>query len=170
MSLPSQLIQSFANINSLPLVSGDITRDNVVAFVNLLNNSIPTQLNPIAYSIYRFNRKRYLTDKTRFISEIKDFEPYNAMILWTDFQDILSFFNLDGKIFLGWDKTKNRYRGFVLDEPPAPIQILRRGETLSNVNQSNTEIIDGDTDADRVFDYMQKRIAEFNAKNKITEE
>ncbi len=174
MSLPKLLIESFAEIKASPLVRGEITKENVHEFAERLNRAIPSSLNVSMYAIYRFNRSKYLTDKSRFVSEIKDFAPYDAMILWTDFNDILAFFNLTGKIFLGWDKNKNRYRAFILPansapspvETPAdvaPVNILRKGEKLAKVMESdNLMSLDAmESDNDRVFDYMQQRIEAF---------
>jgi hypothetical protein len=171
MSLPKQLIDSFAEINASPLVNGVITKENVQSFVDALNHAIPSSLNVSMYAIYRFNRSKYLLDKPRFVSEIKGFSPFESMILWTDFNDILAHFKLSGKIFLGWDKNKNRYRGFILSsstEADTPVNILRKGEKLQPQVSSNTmttlESMENDTD--RVYDYMQKRMAAIAAQAK----
>ncbi len=145
MSLPNQLIQSFETIKALPLVQGIVTKESIQAFVSTLNASIPSPLNPVAFSIYRFNRVRYNADKARFVSEIKLFAPYDSMILWTDYKDILVHFGLSNKIFLGWDKINKRYRGYLLDtssEEPMP-------PTLDSVEDEMT----------RIYDYMQMRLA-----------
>jgi len=117
MSLPKQLIEAFESIKASRVCSGDFSRDDLREFVDLLNNAIPSPYNSSAYVIYRFNRFKYLMDKERFIADIKDFKPYDALILWTDFGHILAYFNLTGKIFLGWDKMKNRYRACPLTRP-----------------------------------------------------
>ncbi len=158
MSLPKHLIHSFEQIKSSPIIFGNITKDTVQLFVDILNNAIPSPMNPVAYTIYRFNRSKYIANKERFLNDIKNFKPYDAMILWTDFKDILSFFNLEGKIFLGWDKKNNKYRGFIIspeiNEKPLPqIQILRKGETLSGIATAM------DNEMDQVYNYMHERIA-----------
>ena len=179
MSLPKQLIQSFEDIKSLHLVLGELTQANVQLFVDLLNKSIPSPMNPMAYTLYRFNRSKYISNKQKFLDDIKNFAPYDSMILWTDFKDILTFFKLDGKIFLGWDKNNNRYRGFILAEPPQQIKILRRGEKLSSLEDlknekwpgkiNETHFIDVaketinlqdsiDDDMDRIYLHMQDRL------------
>jgi len=135
MTLPNQLQKSFEDIKACELIiKRTFTKDSIQTFVNILNRSIPTPMSPTVYSVYRFNRSKYMVDKPRFVSDIKFFPPYDALILWTDYQDILSFFKLEGKLFLGWDKKSNRYRAFAIEEQ-LPIKILRRGETLTN----NTE-------------------------------
>lgn len=138
MSLPKQLITSFEEIKSSPLTSGHITKENVQFFVDTLNKAIPSSSNPIAHTLYRFNRTKYISDKERFVNDIKDFKPYESMILWLDFKDILSFFKLEDKIFLGWDKSTNRYRAFILPEEPKEVRILRRGETLRSISANET--------------------------------
>lgn len=168
MTLPKQLIESFEEIKASPLVSGDITKENVQTFVDALNRAIPSPMNQMTYTVYRFNRIKYLADKQRFINDVKEFTPYDALILWTDFKDILSFFKLEGKIFLGWDKSNNRYRAYIHSQAPQ-IQILRRGETLSGVADQKTlptelnekhfalqESIDDDMD--RIYLHMQDRL------------
>lgn len=171
MSLPNQLLDSFIEISSSPIINGEITNNNVQLFVNALNRAIPSSLNVSMYAVYRFNRSKYLLDKSRFVSEIKDFCPFDAMILWTDFGDILSYFKLTGKIFLGWDKNKNRYRGFISssDTPNqhTPVNILRKGEKLQPQVSANTmttlEAMEDETD--RVYDYMQRRMATMQSKD-----
>ena len=182
MALSKQLISSFETIKVCPLVSGDITKDNVREFVDLLNRAIPSPLNPMAYTLYRFNRTKYITDKQKFVADIKGFQPYESMILWLDFKDILEFFKLDGKIFLGWDKKNNRYRGFVLPAEPAEpkqVKILRRGETIQSVSEDDETLpttIDEkhfdtipecegekiqkeiDDDMDKIYLHMQNRL------------
>lgn len=174
MSLPKQLITSFEEIKSSPLTSGHITKENVQFFVDTLNKAIPSSSNPIAHTLYRFNRTKYISDKERFVNDIKDFKPYESMILWLDFKDILSFFKLEGKIFLGWDKSINRYRAFILPEEPKEVRILRRGETLRSISANETlptepsptepdctslniqkEI---DDDMDKIYLHMQDRL------------
>jgi hypothetical protein len=42
------------------------------------------------------------------------------MILWTDYDDILKYFELTDKIFLGWDRFINRYKGYTISGLPKP--------------------------------------------------
>ena len=114
MASLKQLIECFEDIKSSSLANGVIRQESIRDFVDILNRAIPSQFNTALYTIYRFNRSKYLLNKAKFVAEIKDFAPYDAMILWTDFSDILAFFGLVGKIFLGWDKKNNHYRGFIL--------------------------------------------------------
>ena len=182
MSVTKQLINSFETIKVCPLVSGDITKEHVNNFVDLLNRAIPSPLNPMAYTLYRFNRTKYIADKQKFVADIKGFQPYESMILWLDFKDILEYFKLDGKIFLGWDKKNNRYRGFVLPSDPVEpnqVKILRRGETLQSASLDNETLpttIDEkhfdaipecegekmlneiDDDMDKIYLHMQNRL------------
>ncbi len=154
MSLPNQLIKSFEAIKTLPLLKGDFSHETVQSFVKELNFAIPSPLNPVSFAIYRFNRTKYLLNKARFVSEINTFSPYDAMILWTDFKDILQYFGLEGKIFLGWDKVNKRYRGFLLAEEPKveeqpPKQFPSAVDSLEEVEDEMT----------RIYDYMQQRLA-----------
>ncbi len=110
MSLPKQLLDSFETIKSSRVVFGDLSKDALREFVDLLNASIPSPYNASGYAIYRFNRIQYLSDREWFVQHIKDHKPYDALILWTDFSHILAYFGLTGKIFLGWDKIRNKYR------------------------------------------------------------
>lgn len=171
MSLPKQLIQSFEDIRSSGLVSGIITESNVQLFVDILNKAIPNALNPVSFALYKFNRSKYLADKERFINDIKDFSPYESMILWTDFKDILTFFNLESKIFLGWNKNQNRYRAFLLKSEPKQIKILRREDKLSSIHELNERWVstddpttplsiqeDIDNDMDKLYIHMQRRL------------
>ena len=134
MSLPKQLIQSFEDIKTSLLVSGVLTKENVQLFVDNLNRAIPPTSNAISYAIYRFNRSLYIADNQKFLDHIKGMGSYESMILWTDFKDILDFFKLTGKIFLGWDKVNSRYRAFIHAEPPKQVRILRRGENIRDTD------------------------------------
>lgn len=183
MTLPKQLTQSFDEINASPLIAGSITKKDVQLFVDCINRAIPSPRNPMLYSVYRFNRTKYIADKERFVNDIKGFSPYEAMILWTDFKDILSFFQLENKIFLGWDKANNRYRGFALSSEQS-VRVLRRGETLSDVATQTDQPVDTtqpsqiddhdvhegmDDDMHRVYEYMrraQERIASLEEETK----
>ncbi len=134
MSLPKQLIESFETIKGSRVIGGDFSRDALREFVETLNNAIPSPYNSNAYTIYRFNRFKYLSNKERFILDIKDFKPYDALILWTDYMHILTYFNLVGKIFLGWDKAKNRYRACPLSN-----NTQQKQTTQLDVQKNNTD-------------------------------
>jgi hypothetical protein len=172
MSLPKYLTESLRELQSSEIVAGVVTTQTINSFVDVLNNSIPSPSHPALYSLYKFNRTKYLYDRERFVSDIAGLGPYEAMILWTDFKDILSYFGLTEKMFLGWDKRTNRYRGSVLKTPPAqPIQILRRDDvvlTSEVVAHQATDVPAEvkvaeamDDDMVRVYDLMQRRMREY---------
>jgi hypothetical protein len=163
MSLPKQLIDSFTKIKLLPITEGNVSNDTVCDFVNLLNKSIPSSLNTIAYTIYRFNRTKYILDKKRFINDIKGCTQYESMILWTDYKDILSYFGLENKIFLGWDKVTNQYRAFILNTtpstpPPSPVKLVRENAIDLVENKDDSM----DNEMNRVYNHMYSRIREIN--------
>ncbi len=60
-------------------------------------------------------RGMYLNDKEKFLNHICGMNHYEAMILWTDYDDILQFFELTGTIFLGWNKSVNKYQAAKID-------------------------------------------------------
>lgn len=158
MNLPKQLVYSYAKIKSSELICGGvITTENVRDFVNAINDCIPSQKNIIQYSIYKFNRIKYLANKQRFLNDIKGFSPYECMILWTDFNDILLFFGLSGKVFLGWDKTNNKYRGHLIksDSKQFDKQELKQthSQSMEAIGEGIEEAIDDDMH--RVFEYMR---------------
>lgn len=176
MSLPKQLLLSF---DVLSKTSYDVlTKEIVDAFVDTLNRAIPFPSGGVAYAIYRFNRTHYLTDKTRFLTCIKDHHPYSSMILWADYQDILEFFGLKGKMFLGWNKITGRYHGHVSSKTSpviAPVQILKQTEQAPlpledkilkpteqaplPVESVNAGVIDSyDNDMERLYAHMQNRL------------
>lgn len=116
MSLPHQLTKSFEIINSSQLVINKVPNDeNLKEFGKAINNAIPDQTNQVSYMIYKFMRGAYLSDKPRFIEYIKSLPNYNAMILWTDYDDILNYFDLNNVIFLGWNKVVNKYQAARID-------------------------------------------------------
>lgn len=157
MSLPKSLITSFERIKSLDLLN--LNNETIQSFATELNRAIPSAMNPVLYAVYRFNRTRYISDRDRFIKEIKDFGEYESMILWTDYKDILEYFGLTGKIYLGWDKKTNRYRAYSTNETNTqPIAAPPSSPTEIDI------IENAQNDMDLVFDYMQKRLADLKVQ------
>lgn len=116
MSIPRQLVKSFEIIKDCKLVvTKDPTEDNLKEFGKAMNNAIPDQANQISFMIYKFMRGMYLSDKEKFLNHICGMNHYEAMILWTDYDDILQFFELTGTIFLGWNKSVNKYQAAKID-------------------------------------------------------
>ena len=116
MSIPRQLVKSFDTIRNCKLVvTKDASDDNLKEFGKAMNNAIPDTTNQISHMIYKFMRGMYLSDKQKFIEHIKSMRHYEAMILWTDYDDILSYFELTGVVFLGWNKTVNKYQAAKID-------------------------------------------------------
>lgn len=132
MSIPRQLVKSFEIIKNCKLVvSKDPTEDNLKEFGKAMNNSIPDDSNQISYMIYKFMRGMYLKDKPKFIKYINEMHHYESMILWTDYDDILNYFGLTGIVFLGWNKSVNKYQA-------AKIDLTKKKEVkLSNNYDSN---------------------------------
>ena len=110
------MVKSFEIIKDCKLVvSKDPTEDNLKEFGKAMNNAIPDQTNQISFMIYKFMRGMYLSDKEKFLTHICGMNHYEAMILWTDYDDILQFFELTGTIFLGWNKSVNKYQAAKID-------------------------------------------------------
>ena len=172
MSLPKQLFKSYTAISNCDLiVNFRINNTTIEEFVTELNKAIPIKSNILAFTIYKFNRNKYLANKQKFIDDIVGTPYYENMILWTDYNDILKYFNLTDKIFLGWDKYTNHYKAY----PPKqiePVEFTASAET-SIVNQDiidncnkNTNDVDksnvdqfeeGMDDYDRLFAHIQER-------------
>lgn len=116
MSIPRQLITSFDIIrNSKLVVMKEPTDANLKEFGKAINNAIPDYSNLISYMIYKFMRGMYLRNKSKFIQYIAGMQYYEAMILWADYDDILNYFELTGVIFLGWNKSVNKYQAARID-------------------------------------------------------
>lgn len=138
MSIPRQLVKSFEIIKDCKLVvSKDPTEDNLREFGKAMNNAIPDQTNQISYMIYKFMRGMYLSDKEKFLNHICGMNHYEAMILWTDYDDILKFFDLTGTIFLGWNKTVNKYQAAKIDLTKKKPDVVQPSDcTSANLTQS----------------------------------
>ncbi len=135
MSIPRQLIKSFEIIQNCKLVTtNNPTEDNLKEFGKAMNNAIPESDNEISYMIYKFMRGMYLKDKPKFIEYIKNIHYYQAMILWTDYDDILEYFGLNGVVFLGWNKAVNKYQASKIDT-------TRKKENKHVYNQSSNTFI-----------------------------
>lgn len=135
MSLPKQLIKSYTAISNCDLVvNRRVSEDNIKEFVLELNKSIPSKNNVLAFTVYKFNRNLYLADKVKFLNNIIGFQYYENMILWCDYKDILSYFKLDDKIFLGWDRYTNAYKAY---------EIKKKDDVDSNeqTNVTSTEAV-----------------------------
>lgn len=172
MSLPKQLIKSYNEINNCDLVvRGKVTEENIRFFVNELNKAIPSKDNVLAFTIYKFNRNKYLSDKDRFIRDIIEFKYYENMILWTDYDDILEYFKLRDKIFLGWDRYTNKYKAYtprnnackLSSDGESPRDSLASEDsekkiTIKSKIEEGIEAIDKHMDdSDRLADYMAEK-------------
>lgn len=181
MNLLTQLIDSYTAMKELPLLTGQVTNENVAVFVDLLNKAIPSRMNEKAYTIYQFNRTKYIADKARFVNDITDFKPYESMILWTDPEDILHHFGLQNKVSLNWAVT-NQYIGCMVTaqlsyinilttnvkySAPPPSPVLERNEdnvfakfakeVMDKDSDSENDMY-GDIDMGRVYDNMTGRL------------
>lgn len=132
MSLPKQLLKSYSTISNCDLVvNNKVNPESIEEFVVELNKAIPTKTNILAFTIYKFNRNKYLSDKVRFINDIIGFPYYEHMILWCDYNDILKYFKLEDKIFLGWDRYNNCYKAYEskknmgIDTPIEPVNYAK---------------------------------------------
>lgn len=144
MSLPKQLTECFDQLKLLDL-RNSLTKESAQAFVDILNQSIPPPASEVDYAIYCFNRTKYLMDPKRFLADIRGFRPYDSMILWADYNDILLYFGLEGNLFLSWDSETSRYHGHLLQE-----------KVESSVDDFSDNM---DEDMDKVYEYMQRRMS-----------
>ncbi|GMF53176.1 unnamed protein product [Phytophthora fragariaefolia] len=106
--LPEKLVKTFEAVHKCALVSWVASENSFAEFVSLLNNVFPYETHD--FSMYMFNRENYLANKLRYIEDIKDLKPYDALILWTDPEDILRFFKLENKIKLTFDPSIRRFQ------------------------------------------------------------
>ena len=158
MSIPRQLIKSFEIIRDCKLVvSKDPTEENLKEFGKAMNNSIPDQSNQISFMIYKFMRGMYLNDKKRFLNYILGMPHYESMILWTDYSDILQFFELSGVIFLGWNKSVNKYQAAKLDlSKKKSLDVLEEPKTNPR-NKFDDKVLEFEKQDD--YDVLHQRIA-----------
>lgn len=161
MSLPKQLIKSYTSIANCDLVvNGKVNDDNIKEFVNELNKAIPVKDNVLAFTIYKFNRNKYLAHKSKFLDDIIGFQYYENMILWTDYDDILKYFKLENKIFLGWDRYTNRYKAYTPRTQSTSTQDHSPHKKTTKENfEEMSEMIDDqlDGDVDRLELYMNEK-------------
>lgn len=153
MSIPRQLITSFDIIrNSKLVVMKEPTDANLKEFGKAINNAIPDYSNLISYMIYKFMRGMYLRNKPKFIQYIAGMQYYEAMILWADYDDILNYFELTGVIFLGWNKSVNKYQAARIDvskvkasskdlEPPVvPVSPTKEIEPVETTDDQELQV------------------------------
>jgi hypothetical protein len=116
MFLIGQVVKSFKIISDCKLVvTKDPSESNLKEFGKALNNAIPTESDIGPYAIYKYMRGMYLKDKKAFLQYIDKLSIYESMVLWTDYDDILKHFDLQDTIFLGWNKTVNKYQAAKID-------------------------------------------------------
>ncbi|KAG3082807.1 hypothetical protein PI124_g16686 [Phytophthora idaei] len=97
--LPTRLLTAFREIQKCALLSSVQTDRALGEFIDLLNGVFPyPSTEPSDFNMYLLNRNRYL-----FLKDIEGFDPYEVMILWTDSEDILRFYQLENVITLGFD-------------------------------------------------------------------
>ncbi len=159
MSLPKQLIKSYTVISNCDLVvNSKVTPDTIKEFLDELNKAIPTKTNVLAFTIYKFNRNKYMADKERFMKDIIGFQYYEHMILWCDYKDILSYFNLENKIFLGWDRYNNCYKAYesknYKPETEAPKQAEAKPATMLTLDDLMNTL---DDEQEKMMNYMKQK-------------
>jgi hypothetical protein len=158
MSIPRQLIKSFDIIRDCKLVvSKEPTEDNLKEFGKAINNAIPDDSNQISYMIYKFMRGMYLRDKAKFIRFIEGMPHYESMILWTDYDDILRHFELVGVIFLGWNKSVNKYQAAQID----PTKRKEISASRQSAVQQDLQVVRLEKSDD--YDALYARIAQLQA-------
>jgi hypothetical protein len=143
MSLPKQLFKSYTAISNCDLIVNlRINNTTIEEFVIELNKSIPIKSNVLAFTIYKFNRNKYLSNKQKFIDDIVGTPYYENMILWTDYNDILKYFNLTDKIFLGWDKYTNRYKAYPpkQSDTTSTSKVILKSKLTNIVEDANEDI------------------------------
>ncbi len=176
MSLPRQLIKSYDAITHSTLVEKNIVNvQSIKEFAEELNKAIPEKTNILAYTVYKFNRNKYLSNKKKFIKDITNTPYYKFMILWTDYEDILNYFDLHGKIFLGWDRYFNKYNVHmskrlqkeenngtenelnqycILKNSSPSTNSISSAEEQQPENENEKNMVD---DQDKLFDYMNSK-------------
>lgn len=139
MFLIGQVVKSFKIICDCKLViTKDPTEANLKEFGKALNNAIPTESDIGPYAIYKYMRGMYLKDKKAFLQYIKTLNIYESMILWADYDDILKHFDLQDTIFLGWNKTVNKYQAAKIDPDRQKRSSPKRGSPLASpTNKKN---------------------------------
>ncbi len=143
------------------VVNGKVSEENIKEFVNELNKSIPVKDNVLAFTIYKFNRNKYLANKNKFLDDIIGSQYYENMILWTDYDDILKYFKLENKIFLGWDRYTNRYKAYT----PRTQSSNKKNESIADetseyvdeTREMHEKIDEQMDDLDRLSSYMDEK-------------
>ncbi|KAG3178084.1 hypothetical protein PC128_g16569 [Phytophthora cactorum] len=114
---PTRLLTVFREIQKCTLPSSVQTDRALGEFIDLLNGVFPyPSTEPSDFNFYLFHLNRYFSDKERFLKDIEGFDPYEAMILWRDSEDILRFYQLENVITLGFDSKIDRFQGFYVEE------------------------------------------------------
>lgn len=107
MSIPYDLTIAYKTIKSLKLT--DLNNSSLKMFVSVLNTAIPDNTSSMHFSAYMLVRGMFRTNPDAFKSYINNTPDYYPLVLWTDYSNILSHFNIQKDVYLGWDSKKNRY-------------------------------------------------------------
>lgn len=110
MSLPKRLYENYRAIQKCGLIQKDVFNDeDILEFEQLLNNAQPRDdieaaQQYVIKGMFYSNQKGFI----RYISNRQN--RVGGLILWTESKRIAAYFNLMGRVHIGWDKVTSSYK------------------------------------------------------------
>jgi hypothetical protein len=105
MNYQTKLKKQYNKLLNLDILS-NITDDNLKIVEKLLNSCLPK--NTEEKTLYYFIKDLYYTDKEKFSDYIKSTGNIYLCLL-TDNKQMMDHFNLNEKVFIGWNNEYKKY-------------------------------------------------------------
>jgi hypothetical protein len=119
--------------------SSNINESNLKTLEKLLNNCIPK--NTEEKTIYYFVKDLYYIDKENFLKYISNTENIHLMLI-TDNKSMMNHFNLNEKVFIGWN---NEYKKYFVSKYVKKELIINEKYVDDNLNDIIYDMVDAIT-------------------------
>ena len=140
MNYQTKLIKMYNKIMNLNILT-NITDENLKLLEKILNSCLPK--NTEEKTIYYFVKELYYNNKEQFVSYIMNTNNIH-LILLTDNKNMMNHFNLNEKIFIGWN---NEYKKYYVSK-------YVKKELLIDTESANHEYYQSTTVDDIVYDIV----------------
>lgn len=139
-TLPKRLQNAYFQLHKSRLIAkGHLDNDAISHFEKILNSSLPS--NNYEQNIYYFVKDLYYDDPSKFLNYINN-SNLQSLILYTNNKNIISYFNLQYKVYINWNNIDKKYivqlyKYNSLSKSSSTNSILSNSSTNSSTNSYN---------------------------------
>lgn len=138
MNYQTKLIKMYNKIMNLNILT-NITDENLKLLEKILNSCLPK--NTEEKTIYYFVKDLYYIDKENFLKYISNTENIHLMLI-TDNKSMMNHFNLNEKVFIGWN---NEYKKYFVSKYVKKELIINEKYVDDNLNDIIYDMVDAIT-------------------------